>query len=100
MQLIELALEDSTDPSLKKIKGNIAELTRPARNLKGKIHAQNRKPQAQKQKHKPRATKYHNWLTPFCWTQIVLVVKQVAWRMGASDIASGLKKRIQSPLVK
>ena len=88
-----MVLEDSTDPSLKKIKGNIAELTRPARDLKDKIHAQNRKPQGRKQKHKPRAAKYNNWLTPFCWTQIVLVTKQVGWRMGASDIAGRLKKR-------
>jgi hypothetical protein len=36
MELIEMELEDYTDPSLKKIKGNIAELTRPARDLKGK----------------------------------------------------------------
>jgi hypothetical protein len=88
-----MELEDSTDPSLKKIKGNIVELTRPARDVKGKIHAQNRKPQGQKQKNKPRAAKYHNWLTPFCWTQIVIVAKQVGWSMGASDIAMRLKKR-------
>ena len=88
-----MVLEDSTNPGLKKIKGNIAELTRPARNLKAKIHGQNRKPQGRKQKNKPRAAKYHNWLTPFCWTQIVLVTKQVGWRMGASDIANHLKKR-------
>lgn len=88
-----MELEDSTDPSLKKIKGNIAELTRPARDLKGKIHAQNRKPQGRKQKNKPRAAKYHNWLTPFCWTQIVIAAKQAGQSMGASDIATRLKKR-------
>lgn len=60
MQLIEMKLEDSTDPSLKKIKGNIAELTRPERDLKGKIHAQNRKSQGRKQKNKSRAAKYNN----------------------------------------
>jgi hypothetical protein len=93
MQLIEMELDDSTDPSLKKIKGNIAELTRPARDVKGKIHAQNRKPQGRKQKNKPRAAKYNNWLTPFCWTQIVIAAKQAGRSMGASDIATRLKKR-------
>ncbi|KIJ90294.1 hypothetical protein K443DRAFT_15356 [Laccaria amethystina LaAM-08-1] len=92
-KLIEMKLEDSTDPSLKKIKGNIAELTRPARDLKGKIHTQKRKPQGRKQTHKPRPAKYNNWLTPFCWTQIVVVAKQAGRSMGASDIAMRLKKR-------
>ncbi|KAF8233019.1 hypothetical protein L208DRAFT_1268982 [Tricholoma matsutake] len=92
-KLIEMELKDSTDPSLKKIKGNIVELTQPVRDVKGKIHAQNRKPQGQKQKNKPQAAKYHNWLTPFCWTQIVIVAKQVGQLMGASDIAMHLKKR-------
>jgi hypothetical protein len=93
IQLIEMKLENSTDPSLKKIKGNIAELTRPARDLKGKIHTQKRKPQGRKQTHKPRPAKYNNWLTPFCWTQIVVVAKQAGRSMGASDIAMRLKKR-------
>lgn len=93
MQRVEMELEDSPDPSLKKIKGNIAELTRPAKDLKGKIHAQNRKPQGRKLKNKPRAAKYTNWLTPFCWTQIVIAAKQVGRSMGASDIATCLKKR-------
>jgi hypothetical protein len=88
-----MELEDYTDPSLKKIKGNIAELTRPARGLKGKIHAENQKPQGRKKKNKPRAAKYNNWLTPFCWTQIVIAAKQVGRSMGATDIATRLKKR-------
>jgi hypothetical protein len=93
MELVEMELEDSTDPSLKKIKGNIAELTRPARDLKGKVHTQNWKPQGRKQKNKPCAAKYNNWLMTFCWTQIVIVAKQVGQSMGASDIAIRLKKR-------
>jgi hypothetical protein len=86
-----MELNDSTDPSIKKMKQNIPELTRPARDLKEKIHAQNRKPQGRKRKHKPRPAKYHNWLTPFCWAQIVIVAKQVGWQMGSSDIANKLK---------
>jgi len=88
-----MELEDGIDPSVKKIKSQVPELTRPARNLKAKIHSKNRKPQGRKQKHKPRAAKYHNWLTPFCWTQIVIATKQVGWQMGTSDIANRLKKR-------
>lgn len=93
MQVVKMELNDSTDLSIKKIKHNIPELTWPARKLQEKIHTQNRKPQGRKKKHEPRPTKYANWLTPFCWTQIVMVVKQVGWKMGASDIANGLKKR-------
>src|SRR5260221_2181523 len=88
-----MELEDARDPSAKKIKSKVPELTRPARNLKAKIHTKNRKPQGRKQKYEPRAAKYHNWLTPFCWTQIVIATKQVGWQMGASDIANRLKKR-------
>lgn len=88
-----MELSDTMDKSLKKIKGNIPELTRPARDLKGKMRAENRKPQGRKKKHEPRPAKYHNWLTPFCWTQIVAVTKQVGWKMSASAIVNGLKKR-------
>lgn len=88
-------LSDKTDPSLKKIKGNTPELTRPARELKKKLKGLNRKPQGRKLKHGPRLAKYHNWLTPFCWTQIAMVTKKVGW--SASDIANGLKKL--SPVV-
>ena len=87
-----MELEDTTDPSIKKIKQQIPELTRPARNLKEKMHAHSHKPQGQKLKHKPRPAKYHNWLTPFCWTQIVIVVKQVGWRTSTTDIVNRLKK--------
>jgi hypothetical protein len=88
-----MELTDSTDISLKSIKGNVAELTRPAREIKAKMKAQNRRPQGQKKRLEPRPAKYHNWLTPFCWTQIVMVVKQVGWQMNASAIANGLKKK-------
>jgi hypothetical protein len=55
----------------------------------------NRKPQGRKQKLEniPRSAKYHDWLTPLCWTHIVIVTKNVGWKMGALDIAKGLKKR-------
>ena len=88
-----MELSDATDKSLKKIKGNIPELTHPARELKGKMRAEKRKAQGRKRKYEPRPAIYHNWLTPFCWTQIVIIAKQVGWKMSASAIADGLKKR-------
>jgi hypothetical protein len=88
-----MELIDVTDNSLKKFKGNIAELTRPGRGIKKKMRAEKRKPQGRKKKNDSRPAKYHNWLTPFCWTQISIVAKQVGWRMSASAIADGLKKR-------
>jgi len=53
------------DASLKKIKGNIAELTQHERGTKDKIHWQNHKPQGQKKKpeNMPHPAKYHDWLT-------------------------------------
>ncbi|PPQ92036.1 hypothetical protein CVT25_004904 [Psilocybe cyanescens] len=88
-----MELEDSMDLGTQMVKQKIVELMQPARKLQEKIHSQNCKPQGQKQKHKPHPAKYHNWLTPFCWTQIVIVAKQVGSKMGASDIANRLKKR-------
>ena len=88
-----MELADTTDESVKKIKGNIAELSRPARAIKEKMKDQKRDPKGRKRKNLSRPTKNTNWLTPFCWTQIVIVAKQVSWRMSASAIADGLKKR-------
>lgn len=93
-QISVVELSDSVDPSLKRIKGHIPELTRHERGTKEKIHQLSRKPQGRKQKPEnvPRPAKYHDWLTPLCWTHIALVTKQVGWKMGASDIANKLKK--------
>jgi hypothetical protein len=96
VQIVEVELAHSVDPSLKKIKGNIAELTRHERRTKEKIHQKNKKPQGWKKKPENasrRPAKYHDWLTPLFWTHIVIVAKQVGWKMGASDIANGLRKR-------
>jgi hypothetical protein len=84
---------DKTDASMKMIKGNVAELTRPARAIKEKMKNQKRKPQGKKRKNQSRPAKNTNWLTPFCWSQIAMVAKQVGWKMSASAIADGLKKR-------
>lgn len=88
-----MELADTTDESLKKIKGNIAELTRPARQIRSKLKEKTWKPQGRKKTHVARPAKNTNWLTPFCWTQIVLVAKQVGSGMSASAIAKGLRVR-------
>ena len=88
-----MELHNVTDSTSKKFKANVAELTRPARQLNEKFKARIRKPSGRKRKHEPRPAKYHNWLTPFCWTDVVIVTKQVGWRMSASEIANGLKRR-------
>jgi hypothetical protein len=75
------------------MKTKVAELTRPARQLNERLKAKIRKPQGRKKKHEPRLAKYHNWLTPFCWKDIIIVAKQIGWQMSASGIANGLKKR-------
>jgi hypothetical protein len=95
VQIVEVKLADSINPSLKKIKRIIPELTRHERGTRDKILQKNRKPQGRKRKpeNASRSAKYHDWLTPLCWTQIVIVAKQVGWKMGASDIANGLRKR-------
>ena len=71
---------------------SIAELSRPARMLKQKFKEENRKPQGWKQKIPLRSAKYHNWHTPFIWTQIEIAVRQAGWEMGASAIVSAAKK--------
>lgn len=52
------------------IGGTIAELSRPANALVKKFKDKNRKPQGRKQTVDDKPTKYHNWLTPFLFTQI------------------------------
>lgn len=86
-----MELSDQSHTS-KKAKQTIAELTRPARSLKEKIRAKNKKPQGRKRLHEARPAKYHNWHTPFCWSQIQLAAKQVGWRMSSSAMVSALRR--------
>ena len=74
----------------KKAKQTITELTQPARALKEKIKTKNKKPQGHKRIHQARPTKYHNWHTPFCWSQIQLAVKKVGWQISPSAMVSVL----------
>lgn len=82
-----MRLEDHTSK-----KRNIAELSRPARQLTAKIKDKDRKPQGRKRKNQLRPAKYHNWFTPFCWPRILLAAKEVGPQMGASDIVRVLKR--------
>ncbi|KAM6491985.1 hypothetical protein JOM56_012623 [Amanita muscaria] len=49
---------------------SVAQLSRPARMLKGKFKEHNRKPQGRKASHQPRKAIYHNWFSPFLFKQI------------------------------
>ena len=92
-QIKEIELTDDVEPSLKKIKNNVAELTRPERGFKEQSRIKNCKPQGRKKVLPIRPAKYHNWLTPFCWTQIAQVAKVVGWKMSPSEIVKLLKKK-------
>jgi hypothetical protein len=87
-----MELADTTDESVRMIKGNIAELTPPARAINERIKDQKRKPQGRKGKIPSRPANNTNWLTPFCWSQITIVAKQISWKMSSSAIANALKK--------
>ena len=50
--------------------GSIAELSRPAKVLNRNFMEKRRKPQGRKRKHHDLKGKYHNWLSPFLFTQI------------------------------
>ena len=67
LQIIEMELSDQSHAS-KKAKQTIVELTQPARALKEKIKAKNKKPQGRKRIRQARPATYHNWHTPFCWS--------------------------------
>ena len=50
--------------------GTVAALSRPARSVKERIKEKTRKPQGRKAIRPSKATKYHNWFTPFLFKQI------------------------------
>lgn len=60
--------------------------------LKNKLKEANRKPQGRKRKLPMRPVKYHNWHTPFAWTQIEKAVKHAGWEMSASAIVAAAQK--------
>ncbi|KAF8193422.1 hypothetical protein BJ912DRAFT_241100 [Pholiota molesta] len=71
---------------------SIAELSRPARALKEKFKAAVQKPQGRQRTNLPRPAKYHNWFSPFLWSQIEKAKKHAGWDMKASAIVAAAKK--------
>lgn len=65
MEPVLLAYQPSVD-----LGGSTAELSRSVKALNGNFMEKQRKPQGRKQKHKEPIAKYHNWLSPFLFTQI------------------------------
>ncbi|KAN0105518.1 hypothetical protein V8E52_010957, partial [Russula decolorans] len=67
-------LEDSRP---KRAKASIAELSRPDRAHNESLRKKN-KPQGRKQKHLKKDAKYHNWFSPFLWSQIEAGAKHIS----------------------
>lgn len=85
-------LEDT--PS-KRPKLSVAELSRPNQAESERTCRKHR--EAQQRGH-PRVlehknTVYHNWFSPFLWSQILLAGKAVGWQMSASAICNCLQKK-------
>ncbi|KAF4615755.1 hypothetical protein D9613_012424 [Agrocybe pediades] len=92
----DLDIEDhADDPLMKRIKGNVAEITRHERQTKEKLRQKNKKSAGRHQKpeNAARPAKYHDWLTPLCWAHISIVAKQVGYQMSSTEIVRGLKRR-------
>lgn len=72
---------------------SIAELTRPARALKKKFKAENKKPQGRKKmKNTDSDAKYHNWFTPLTWSLIEKANRNAGWEMSPSAIVREAKR--------
>lgn len=70
---------DLQPPPSQKSKTTIAELSRPQRAFKEKHRTKYKKAPGRKRKHEPRSAKYHNWHTPFLWTQIESAAREVGF---------------------
>ena len=88
-QVINVQLADLP---ARKTRSSIAELTCPARALKKKIKAENKKPQGQKKMKTTEDAKYHNWFNPFTWSLIKKVSRNAGWEMSASAIVREAKR--------
>jgi len=85
-------LEDT--PS-KRPKLSVPELSRPNR---AESERTRRKHMETQQRGRPRVlehknTVYHNWFSPFLWSQILLAGKAVGWQMSALVIRNCLQKK-------
>lgn len=89
-----LHLSSSLEDVSGKSESSIAELLRPYRVFKEKQHLKKKHPQGRKRIHGPRPATYHNWHTPFLWSQITNAARHpsVGWQMSSSRIVSLLKQ--------
>ncbi|KAK7059424.1 hypothetical protein R3P38DRAFT_2758863 [Favolaschia claudopus] len=68
----------------------VAEASRPAREVAGKIKEKTRKPAGRKKKHGDRRATYVNWMSPFSWSAIMAAQRKVG--SGYTDIVRELQK--------
>lgn len=68
---------DLEDKPVKQHKHSIAELSRPERAQKERIR-QKKKYKGRTRKNEAQDAKYHNWFSPFLWSQIVDIAKHPA----------------------
>jgi hypothetical protein len=83
------------DTMAKRQKHSIAELSRPNR---AELERAREKRKETQKKGRPQFLKardavYHNWFSPFLWSQIVSAGKESSWQMGASDIRNRLQRK-------
>jgi hypothetical protein len=73
------------DASPKRLKHSIAERARQKRKA----------PQKRGLPHinQPHDAIYHNWFSPFLWSQIVIAGKAAGWKMSASEIHNILQQK-------
>lgn len=73
----------------------IAELSRPYRAFKEKQSLKGKHPQGRKKKNERHIATYHNWHTPFLWSQIASAAKHpsVGWKMSSTEIVNLLKRQ-------
>ncbi|KAK7047057.1 hypothetical protein R3P38DRAFT_3423853 [Favolaschia claudopus] len=68
----------------------IAEASRPAREITKRIKEKTRHPAGRKKRTGERRATYINWMTPFAWSSITAAQRKVGW--GATDIARELQR--------
>jgi hypothetical protein len=85
--LVAVCLEDSlTGPKWQRC--SVAELSQPGQAKVEQVHQKNKETQKKGQPciHEARDAIYHNWFSPFLWTQILAAGKAIGWQMSASAI--------------
>ena len=83
------------DTPSKRQKLEVPELSRPNR-AESERTRQKRKAMEKRGRprvHETRNATYHNWFSPFLWSQILLAGKAAGWQMSASMIRNWLQKK-------